>query len=105
MARGLSKADHLPEYIVWSSFKQRVYNPKHKSYANYGGRGIKVCDRWRNSFQNFYEDMGDRPEGLTLRWIACICIDYKRIHLGTFDTISEAKKARKHAEIVYGVAS
>lgn len=41
--------------------KQRCYNPKNSKYANYGGRGIIVCERWLNNFNNFYRDMGDRP--------------------------------------------
>jgi hypothetical protein len=45
---------------------QRCYNPNNKGYKNYGGRGIKVCARWLESFENFYEDMGDCPKGLTL---------------------------------------
>jgi hypothetical protein len=44
---------------------QRCYNTKSKSYPDYGGRGIKVCDRWHD-FANFYEDMGDKPEGMSL---------------------------------------
>ena len=44
---------------------QRCENPKNSDFANYGGRGITICDRWRQ-FENFYADMGDRPEGLTL---------------------------------------
>lgn len=55
-----------PEYGVWSHMKQRCYNPTRKDYRLYGGRGITVCDRWRNSFANFYKDMGDRPKGLSL---------------------------------------
>jgi hypothetical protein len=55
-----------PEYISWRSMKQRCENPKAKKFANYGGRGIKVCDRWRNSFENFLADMGPRPLGHTL---------------------------------------
>jgi hypothetical protein len=40
---------------------QRCTNPKFHSFGNYGGRGITVCDRWRNSFENFYADVGDPP--------------------------------------------
>lgn len=46
--------------------KQRCYLKTMKSYNYYGGRGIKVCDRWRNSFTDFLEDMGERPEGKTI---------------------------------------
>lgn len=55
-----------PTYITWLSMKQRCYNNKYTSYFRYGGRGIDVCDRWRYSFINFYEDMGERPENMTL---------------------------------------
>lgn len=50
-------------YNAWLSMKARCYNPKNKAYANYGGRGIKVCDRWlgESGFLNFYADVGDRP--------------------------------------------
>lgn len=46
-----------PIYNVWNAMKQRCYNHKCESYPHYGGRGIVVCDRWRNSFENFYKDM------------------------------------------------
>jgi hypothetical protein len=54
------------EYRSWVQMKQRCYNPNSYSYKNYGGRGIKVCDRWFNSFSSFIEDMGSRPKGLSL---------------------------------------
>jgi hypothetical protein len=44
----------------------RCYKQSDSAYKNYGGRGIEVCERWRESFKNFYEDMGGRPEGLSL---------------------------------------
>lgn len=50
-----------PEFKVWDSMLQRCTNPKHAAYHRYGGRGIKICKRWRNSFENFYADMGLRP--------------------------------------------
>ena len=46
------------EYNTWGNMKDRCYNPKNASYQYYGGRGISVCDRWRNSFENFIADMG-----------------------------------------------
>ena len=49
------------EYRVWAGMKTRCYNTGDDSYRNYGERGIYVCDRWVNSFETFYEDMGKYP--------------------------------------------
>ena len=49
------------EYDIYKQMRQRCYNKNHISYKNYGGRGIKVCNRWKESFLNFLEDMGPRP--------------------------------------------
>jgi hypothetical protein len=58
-----------PEWIAWQNAKQRCYwQPKH-NYKNYGGRGISMCDEWKNSFESFYAYMGNRPPGLTLERI------------------------------------
>jgi hypothetical protein len=52
-------------YWTWGDMVGRCTNPKHKRYADYGGRGITVCDRWRD-FANFLADMGERPPGMEL---------------------------------------
>ena len=58
-----------PTYSVWSRMIYRCENSNFKFYYRYGGRGIKVCSRWRNSFENFFADMGEKPKGLTLERI------------------------------------
>lgn len=55
---GMSDA---PEYDCWVAMKARCYKEHHPMYKHYGGRGIKVCDRWIDSFENFIGDMGMRP--------------------------------------------
>lgn len=52
---------HTPTYNSWQAMIERCTNKKSIGYARYGGRGIKVCDRWRESFAHFLEDMGERP--------------------------------------------
>ena len=50
-----------PEFDVWCNMRRRCFDPSNKSYADYGGRGITVCSRWKESFQNFIDDVGSRP--------------------------------------------
>lgn len=50
-----------PEFNTWVNIRQRCYNKNHPQYKDYGGRGILVCDRWLESFENFYNDMGEKP--------------------------------------------
>lgn len=54
-----------PIYEVWSEMVARCTRPSHKRYPDYGGRGITVCERWRR-FENFYADMGPRPDGMSV---------------------------------------
>lgn len=49
------------EYRSWQAMKQRCHNPNYPNYKLYGGKGIFVCDEWRNSFDKFLEDMGKKP--------------------------------------------
>jgi hypothetical protein len=55
---GMSYTHH---YFVWIAMKQRCYNPANRQFKDYSGRGIYVCERWRESFENFMLDMGFRP--------------------------------------------
>jgi hypothetical protein len=50
-----------PENLAWRHMKDRCYNPKSQRYSRYGARGITVCERWRQSFEAFYQDVGPRP--------------------------------------------
>lgn len=49
------------EHKIWRAMIDRCYNEAHESYNQYGGRGIKVCEDWLNSYENFFRDMGKRP--------------------------------------------
>lgn len=65
-----SKHGHCnsPTWNSWRNMRRRCYEPTFRNYKYWGGRGIKVCDRWK-LFENFLADMGERPEGHTLdRW-------------------------------------
>lgn len=65
---GLNKihgAKGTPEYTCWRGMMQRTNDPNHEHYKYYGGRGIKVCKRWKE-FANFLADMGPKPKGKTL---------------------------------------
>lgn len=135
-----------PTHRTWGSLVNRCNNSNNAAYNRYGGRGIKVCDEWLK-FENFYEDMGNRPDGLSIdrinnnkgyykencRWAtpteqarnqrisnnnttgikgvhwnkraqkyqAQIRVDYKRIHLGYFNNLEDAKQVRINAEHKY----
>jgi transcriptional regulator with XRE-family HTH domain len=91
---------------------QRCFNPKHVKHASYGGRGIKVCERWL-SFENFYADMGDRPPAMSLERVD-VNGDYepgncrwgttrqqsrnKRSTVVTFDDVQEIVGRFEHGE-------
>lgn len=55
-----------PTLNAWTNMMARCTNPKRSDYQFYGGRGISVCDRWRESFAAFLEDMGPKPTGMSL---------------------------------------
>jgi sugar diacid utilization regulator len=62
----MSWKDERYKHDIWRSMIARCYDETHVSYKYYGAKGIKVCDRWKNSMSNFWEDMGERPSKTTL---------------------------------------
>ena len=90
---------YSPTYNSWRSMRQRCSDKNHKGYKNYGGRGIKVCERWQNSFENFLADMGVRPEGCT--------IDRKRVNEDykpdncKWSTTIEQIQNRRHSGMIH----
>lgn len=54
------------EYDTWAQMIHRCYGVNGKFYPDYGGRGITVCQRWRDSFEEFFSDMGLRPQGMSI---------------------------------------
>lgn len=63
VTHGMSKT---PTYRSWSAMIRRCESKNHPDFKHWGARGIKICQRWRESFEAFYADMGERPDGMTL---------------------------------------
>lgn len=64
LRKGINKTHGMtnsPEWAAWHSMRDRCHNPNAQSFHHCGGRGIEVCERWRNSFENFYADVGPKP--------------------------------------------
>ena len=65
----MGRYNHPKEYSIWSGMKRRCNNVNDARYNRYGGRGIRVSDEWEKSFDRFYLDMGDRPDGYSIERI------------------------------------
>lgn len=88
-----------PTYRAWQSMKQRCLNPRCHNYRLYGGRGITICDRWVNSFENFLADLGERPgDGYSLDRID-VNGDYEPGNCRWANKVEQARNRRDSAYV------
>jgi hypothetical protein len=93
--------DNTTEYITWCSLRNRCNNPNNSSYNHYGGRGIKVCDRWLSSFENFLEDMGYKPTPQHSIEREDVNGDYEPSNCRWATAIEQANNTRRNLYITY----
>lgn len=81
-------------YESWQNMHQRCSNPNNPNYPYYGALGVSVCERW-SEFQNFLEDMGERPEGLTLDRVDP-CGNYEPSNCRWASRLEQSRNQRRH---------
>jgi hypothetical protein len=89
------KGERTGAYTSWEAMKRRVLNPNAINYDRYGGRGIRICERWM-SFENFYADMGDRPDGMTLDRYPDVDGNYEPSNCRWATATQQSNNQRKH---------
>lgn len=86
---------------TWRGMIERCTNPRHRDFGIYGGRGIAVCERWR-AFSNFYADMGERPEGMTLNGFPNKDGNYQPGNCRWATTLQQTRNKRSSVVIEHG---
>lgn len=88
-------------YHSWVGLKERCLNRNNPKYELYGGRGIKVCERWLNSFENFFQDMGHPPDGFSLDRID-VNGDYRPENCRWANNVTQSNNRRTNKMVPYG---
>lgn len=91
------KAMESPTYITWKKMRERCGDPNNNRYQYYGGKGVRVCDRWQNSFSNFFADMGERPEGMSLDRVENN-LHYDKENCRWADSKTQARHGKRYVE-------
>lgn len=94
---------NTPEWMSWSAMLSRCYNENSIGYKNYGGRGIIVCDRWKDSFENFYIDMGIRPSADYTLDRKDVNGNYEPNNCRWLDRLSQTRNTRFQANPMNGI--
>lgn len=87
-------------YTAWACMMARCYNKNHRSFHNYGGRGIKVCDYW-HKYENFLKDMGERPKRLSLDRFPDMNGDYEKSNCRWATYTQQMRNTRKTIMVDY----
>lgn len=91
-----------PEHNTWRNIKARCYNKNNEDYPDYGGRGIKMCSRWLDSFENFFEDMGPRPSNKHSIERIDVNEGYSCVNCKWIENKNQARNKRKRKDNVSG---
>jgi hypothetical protein len=95
-------ASRTPLYKVWTGMIQRCHNPNSNGYELYGGRGISVCDRWKNSFAAFAEDVGERPPDASLDRFPNQDGNYEPTNIRWASPTQQQRNTRWNVKLEYG---
>lgn len=94
---------HTRTYSIWLDARKSCFRQKDQRYAEYGGRGITMCDSWAKSFEAFYADMGEAPAGMTLER-KDVDGNYEPSNCCWANRLTQARNTRRSRHLSYEIA-